>query len=146
MRSLGADYVIDYTREDFTPDRLVMAYVTRAASLHTATRRNIATMTATTSGEDSRAAYHLGRNIDAATGFLSAAGLLQLIADNVPWLADVAVQMLWETTPEAGALNGEWEDHARELLDLHGVAVGRTVAPLGIDVVEATRKDAEVLA
>ena len=35
--------------------------------------------------------------------------------------AETAARVIWELTPEAGALNGEWIDHLADILDAHEI-------------------------
>lgn len=57
-------------------------------------------------------------------GYLAMAAVASTTAAVALARPDIAAGLIWDLTPEAGALNGEWEDWLTEVLVEHGINPG----------------------
>lgn len=64
----------------------------------------------------------IGKGRPAELAYLSMlahAAMAAAVALDAP--AETAARVIWELTPEAGALNGEWVDHLADTLEAHDI-------------------------
>jgi hypothetical protein len=55
-------------------------------------------------------------------GYLALLGTAAMAASvSLEAPSETAARVIWELTPEAGALNGEWIDHLADTLEAHGI-------------------------
>ncbi|MFG2046162.1 hypothetical protein ACGFIW_01860 [Micromonospora sp. NPDC048935] len=102
------------TRDAATRDAWVRHYAADALAAYATFRDAIRTVTPTTAG-GSRP--DLGYLTLAATAATAAAAALTDRTDYAP-------ELIWDLTPELGALNGEWEDWLVDVLVRRGVNPG----------------------
>lgn len=126
-----------YDRENWTAETLIKHYAARAASLNEATHRSVSSHPRDTdSPAFQRAVLQTARLSESANAHLAAALLLRIIATRtagIHALIEDTLTELWEVTPEAGALDGEWVDAANDIIGHYGIE-GWQIAPEPCDL------------
>lgn len=114
-----------YDRENWTAENLIRHFAARAASLNEATRQSVMSHPRDVESRAfQRAVMQTARLSESASAHLAVAMLLRIVATRTAGIHRLVLDTLdelWNVTPEAGALNGEWVDAANEILASFGI-------------------------